>query len=97
MRCSRACASKLHRAIVWQAPPIAQPCKHQQPNSAQQPFTASHISHQRRQSQRRAMSAAASAREAILVSPAWLAENLSKDDVRVLDASWYLPAMGAPC
>jgi hypothetical protein len=31
---------------------------------------------------------------AILVSPDWLARNLSKPDVKVLDASWFLPTMG---
>ncbi|HEU4698495.1 MAG TPA: 3-mercaptopyruvate sulfurtransferase [Gemmatimonadales bacterium] len=29
-----------------------------------------------------------------LVSTAWLAERLGAPDLRVLDASWYLPAMG---
>ncbi|KAI8469581.1 MAG: thiosulfate sulfurtransferase [Monoraphidium minutum] len=29
-----------------------------------------------------------------LVSPQWLAERLGRPDVKVLDASWYMPAMG---
>ena len=29
------------------------------------------------------------------VSASWLAENLERSDVKVLDASWYLPTMGA--
>jgi hypothetical protein len=29
-----------------------------------------------------------------LVSPQWLAERLGKPGVKVLDVSWYMPAMG---
>ena len=36
-------------------------------------------------------------RDDILVSPAWLADNLHRKDVKVLDASWFLPTMGARC
>ena len=29
-----------------------------------------------------------------VVSPQWLAERLGRPEVKVLDASWYMPAMG---
>lgn len=32
-------------------------------------------------------------RSRYVVSPQWLEENLSRTDVKVIDASWYLPAM----
>jgi hypothetical protein len=44
---------------------------------------------------RRAMAAAASGDVPAVVSPQWLSERLGRPDVRVLDASWYMPAMGA--
>lgn len=39
------------------------------------------------------MSAAGYARPEALVSTAWLAERLGAPDIRVVDGSWYLPAM----
>jgi hypothetical protein len=29
-----------------------------------------------------------------IVSPQWLAERLGQPDIKVLDVSWYMPAMG---
>jgi hypothetical protein len=30
-----------------------------------------------------------------LVSASWLHDNLARPDIKILDASWYLPSMGA--
>ena len=37
---------------------------------------------------------AAMAEASPLVSAAWLKENLHRPDVRVLDATWFMPNMG---
>jgi 3-mercaptopyruvate sulfurtransferase SseA len=29
-----------------------------------------------------------------LLTPAWLLENMEREDVKILDASWFLPSMG---
>lgn len=42
----------------------------------------------------RAVASMASAGGTALVSVDWLKQNLQRGDVRVLDASWFLPSMG---
>ncbi|GBF94260.1 3-mercaptopyruvate sulfurtransferase [Raphidocelis subcapitata] len=60
--------------------------------SRQVPATAAGVA--ARASRRRATTMAAAGGVPPLVSPQWLAERLGSPGVKVLDVSWYMPAMG---